>query len=244
MIEPKLPELIVALDVEERDIAIALVKDLDGVAGFFKVGSRLFTACGPDIVKEIKDTGARVFLDLKFHDIPATVAGSVKAAVGIGADMLTIHAGGGAEMMRAAAMAASEKAANLSVQQPILLGVTVLTSLSSEELSQVFGYKGDVLDLVIKLAAMAKDSGLNGVVSSVWEAGMIRESLGGEFIVVTPGIRPKTAVIGDQKRFAAPRDALMSGADYVVVGRPIIKAPSPRTAAVNILKELGYDVSP
>ncbi len=243
MPETKPPELIVALDVEDGDLAIALVKDLDGVVGFFKVGSRLFTACGPGIIGDIKDAGAGVFLDLKFHDIPATVAGSVKAAVEIGADMLTIHTSGGADMMRAAAEAASEQAEKLSRRKPVLVGVTVLTSLSTDELSEVFGYTGDIPDLVMRLAGLARESGLDGVVSSVWEAGMIREGLGGGFVIVTPGIRPGDSAIGDQKRVATPRDALMAGADYIVVGRPIIKAPSPRAAAVEILNELGYDTA-
>jgi len=238
MADTKLPELIVALDMEEKDLALAMVGELGEVVNFYKVGSRLFTACGPDIVREIKRAGNRVFLDLKFHDIPATVAGSVRAAVRIGVDMLTIHTSGGLDMMKMAVEASSEEAEKLALKKPMLLGVTVLTSLTSGELLQMFDYTGKVEELVLNLADMAKDAGLDGVVSSVWEAEAIRKAVGEGFVIVTPGIRPQDSAIGDQKRVATPRDALLAGADYIVVGRPITKSTSPRDEAVAILEEL------
>jgi len=238
MADTKLPELIVALDMEEKDLALAMVGELGEAVNFYKIGSRLFTACGPDIVKEIKGAGKRVFLDLKFHDIPATVAGSVRAAVRIGVDMLTIHTSGGLEMMKMAVEASSEEAEKLAIRRPTLIGVTILTSLTSSELSRIFGYSGEVESLVLKLAEMAKDAGLDGVVSSVWEAEAIRRAVGERFVIVTPGIRPQDSVIADQKRVATPRDALLAGSDFIVVGRPITKSPSPKEEAVAILEEL------
>ena len=223
MADTKLPELIVALDMEEKDLALAMVGELGDSVNFYKIGSRLFTACGPDIVREIKGVGNRVFLDLKFHDIPATVAGSVRAAIRVGADMLTIHTGGGLDMMRMAVEASHDESEKLAVKRPVLLGVTVLTSLTSSELSQMFGYSGKVEELVLKLAVMAREAGLDGVVSSVWEAEALRKAAGEGFVIVTPGIRPQDYAIGDQKRVATPRDALLAGADFIVVGRPITK---------------------
>lgn len=235
------PDLIVALDVEKREEATALVSDLSGVVDFFKVGSRLFTAEGPQMVRELLDSGVRIFLDLKFHDIPATVAGSVRAATGLGVRMMTLHASGGLDMMRAAAAEAAETAEALRIERPILVGVTVLTSLSRDDLSFVMPVDGPISDLVLKLAERAQEAGLDGIVASVEEAPDIKKRFGTEFIVVTPGIRPAGAESEDQKRVATPRRAAEAGSDYLVVGRPIIRASSPARAAEAILEELKRD---
>jgi len=232
------PKVIVALDVEERDRALEIVDLTSPAIDIYKIGSRLFTSEGPAIVKEIGSRGASVFLDLKFHDIPATVEGSVRAATALGVAMMTIHTSGGLEMMRAAAKAASDESKRLSIVRPIVVGVTVLTSLSKEDLSRTFGTSGAVRDLVLRLASQAREAGLDGVVASVEEARLIKDELGDGFKVVTPGIRPAGAAAGDQKRIATPRAAREAGSDYLVVGRPVIEAPSPRAAAEQILREL------
>ena len=234
-----MPEVITALDVENRAEAEALVAGLDGLIDFFKVGSRLFTAEGPSMVKELQEAGARIFLDLKFHDIPATVAGSVRVATALGVRMMTLHASGGLDMMAAAASEAAETAEMLGIKRPLLVGVTVLTSLSREDISLVLSPGGQVSDIVLRLAERAREAGLDGIVASVEETGLVKERLGSEFIVVTPGIRPSGAEVGDQKRVATPRKAAEAGSDYLVVGRPIIQAPSPAEAARAILEELG-----
>lgn len=231
-------EVITALDVESREEAAALVAGLFGLIDFFKVGSRLFTAEGPPMVRELQEAGARIFLDLKFHDIPATVAGSVRAATTLGVRMMTLHASGGIDMMKAAAREAGETAEKLGIERPLIVGVTVLTSLSVEDLFAVMPFDGQVSDIVLRLAERAKAAGLDGIVASVEEARLVKERLGNEFIVVTPGIRPSGADVGDQKRVATPRKAAEAGSDYLVVGRPIIKAPSPAEAAKAILEEL------
>ena len=232
------PEVITALDVESRGEASALAGELLGVVDFFKVGSRLFTAEGPSMVKELREAGARIFLDLKFHDIPATVAGSVRAAATLGVRMMTLHTSGGLDMMKAAAGEAAETSEKLGIERPLLVGVTVLTSLSKEDLSAMTTFDGQISDLVLRLAERAKAAGLDGIVASVEEARLVKERLGEGFVVVTPGIRPSGADTGDQKRVATPRKAAEAGSDYLVVGRPIIQAPSPAESARAILQEL------
>ncbi|UCF04293.1 MAG: orotidine-5'-phosphate decarboxylase [bacterium] len=232
------PEVIVALDVEDVREALRLVQLLRGRIHRYKIGSRLFTAAGPEIVSRIRSGGGAVFLDLKFHDIPATVAGSVRAAVGHDVWMMTIHTSGGLEMMRAAAEAAAEEAVKCGVDRPLLVGVTVLTSLSAPDLA-VFGpIDGGIEDLVLRLAAQASEAGLDGVVASVAEAERIKRDVGEGFIVVTPGIRPAGGAVHDQKRVATPAMAAHAGADFIVVGRSIIGADSPPEAAEQILNEL------
>ncbi|MCK4539185.1 MAG: orotidine-5'-phosphate decarboxylase [Candidatus Krumholzibacteria bacterium] len=234
----KIPGVIVALDVEERKKAIKLVDRLKGQIDFFKVGSRLFTAEGPGMVQEITASGARVFLDLKFHDIPATVAGSVRAACGLGISMMTIHTCGGSDMMKAAADEAGEYAERSGGARPLIVGVTVLTSMSKEDLADVSCYDGGVEDLVLRRADRAVSSGLDGVVASVRETAAIRKEFGEDIVIVTPGIRPAGASVGDQKRVATPRVAMESGSTYLVVGRPIYQAESPAEAAAAIIGEM------
>ena len=234
----KIPGVIVALDVEEREKAIDLVDRLEGQIDFFKVGSRLFTAEGPGMVKEITASGARVFLDLKFHDIPATVAGSVRAACGLGISMMTIHTCGGSDMMKAAADEAGEYAGHSGGKKPLIVGVTVLTSMSGEDLADISCYDGGVENLVLRRADRALSSGLDGVVASVRETAAIRKEFGEDIIIVTPGIRPAGASVGDQKRVATPKVAMESGSTYLVVGRPIYQAESPAEAAAGIIGEM------
>jgi len=233
------PRIIAALDVEKRLDAISLVADLRGKVNHFKVGSRLFTAEGPGMISEINDAGGSIFLDLKFHDIPATVAGSVRAACGLHVFLMTVHTAGGYDMMKAAADEAAAFADQSGLPRPKLVGVTVLTSMSAEDLAGASGYGGSVEDLVLKRAELAKKSGLDGIVASVKEAGRIREAFGDSFIIVTPGIRPAGAAACDQKRVATPRDAIDAGSDYLVIGRPIYQAESPGAAADAILAEMG-----
>jgi len=228
-------KIIVALDVETEAQAITLVKKLKGKAGVFKIGKELFTACGPSIVKKIQKLGGKVFLDLKFHDIPNTVAKAVAQASKLGVYMVTIHTSGGLEMMQAAAKAAKENAPK--GKMPIVLGVTVLTSLDDAALKKI-GYKYNAEQMVLRLAKLAKEAGLGGIVSSPKEVKKLRRALGKNMVLVTPGIRPLWAAAGDQKRIMTPKDAVKAGADYMVIGRPITAHKNPAEAAELIAKEI------
>jgi orotidine-5'-phosphate decarboxylase len=232
-------QLIVALDVDSGERALNLVSTLGTVAGAFKIGSRLFTLEGPDFVRTVVGTGARVFLDLKFHDIPNTVAQAVDAAVETGAWMVNVHASGGIPMMQAAARAGREAAQRIRRPPPILIAVTVLTSMDDATLRDV-GVQRPLLDQVIALAKMAQSAGMDGVVASPQETTAIREACGKDFVIVTPGIRGAAAGSekNDQARTMGPADAIRAGASYIVVGRPIIAAADPRSAAEAIAKEL------
>lgn len=231
--------LLVALDVDGADRALAIAEQVGGVAGGLKVGSRLFTMAGPDLVRRLVDSGARVFLDLKFHDIPNTVAQAVDAAVRTGAWMINVHAAGGPAMMQAAARAAADAAAATGVQPPLVIGVTVLTSMDGATLQQT-GVARPLLDHVLALARMAQFAGLHGVVASPQETSAIRQACGPDFAIVTPGIRGASAgqEKNDQSRTLGPAEAVKAGATYIVVGRPIIAAPDPRGAAQAIVEEL------
>ncbi len=227
--------LIVALDVGDRASALNLVEQLSGQVGMFKIGLQLYTATGPDIVREIIAAGERVFLDLKFHDIPNTVAGAAQSATRLGVTIFNVHTLGGTEMMRAAAQAVG---AMESEQPPAVLGVTVLTSMNAGDLANV-GIARSVEDEVLRLATLARDAGLAGVVASPREIRMIREQVAPDnFIILTPGIRPLWSASGDQKRIATPARALGDGADYLVIGRAITDSANPRDAVARILEEI------
>jgi orotidine-5'-phosphate decarboxylase len=222
--------LLVALDVERLDEADALLDRLEGTIGGCKIGSQLFTAAGPAAIEHALKRGYRVFLDLKYHDIPNTVTGAVREATRLGVFMLNVHASGGAAMMRAAATAATKAAADFSAKRPICLGVTVLTSLDRRALETEVGVAGTVQAHVLRLAEGARAAGLDGCVASAQEIGLLRGALGRDWVIVTPGIRPADRD-DDQARIATPEAAVRAGADYLVVGRPITAAPDPIAAA-------------
>jgi len=230
--------ILVALDVESAAKAVELANVLRGSVGGFKIGKQLFTAAGPAMVRELTSRGDRVFLDLKFHDIPNTVAGAVQSAVTTGAWMVNVHCSGGSAMMKAAAEAATKAAAKLSQQRPLVIGVTVLTSMTDAALKEI-GVETPMLDQVVRLATLAKSSGLDGVVASPQEVGAIRRACGAQFEIVTPGIRPADQQgKDDQARTMTPAEAIEAGATYLVIGRPITGAPDPRSAAEQILATL------
>ena len=234
-------KLLVALDVESADRAMQLVTTLRGVAGGFKIGNRLFTTEGPTLVRRIVDAGSRVFLDLKYHDIPNTVAQAVEAAAATGAWMINVHASGGTAMMEAAARAARETSSRLGRPAPLMIGVTVLTSMDQQALRAI-GVERSVLDQVIALARLTQQAGLQGVVASAQETPAIRQACGPEFQIVTPGIRGASAgtELNDQSRTMGPAEAVRAGASYIVIGRPIIGASDPRAAAAAIVDELAH----
>ncbi len=240
-------KLIVALDVDTLEKAEHFVDTLSSKVKLFKIGSQLFTACGPEAVKMVGERGGRVFLDLKFHDIPNTVRNavftgtslscilstvypdlhkSIAAAIQYPVFMMTVHTDGGIEMMRYALEGAAKRAKELKITRPFVVGVTVLTSNEKEETTA---------DLVLERAGWVKNAGLDGVVCSVQEAAAVRKAYGKNFLIVTPGIRPKGADLGDQKRVATAKDAIAAGADYIVVGRPILEAKDPLKAVEELI---------
>ena len=223
--------IFVALDTTDLDRALALGRGLKGFIGGVKVGKEFFTALGPAGVGALGELGLPVFLDLKFHDIPATVAGAVRAALALKPFIINVHASGGAEMMRAAVEAAD------GPDRPLVVAVTVLTSLADEDLAAT-GVAGDAAAQVLRLDGLAKRSGLDGVVCSAREAEALRAALGDDFKLVVPGIRPQWAAGDDQKRIVTPAEAVAKGADYLVIGRPITAADDPADAARRIAAEL------
>ena len=232
-------QLLVALDVDTGARARELATTLRDVVGGVKIGSRLFTLEGPSLVRELADQGIKVFLDLKFHDIPNTVAQAVESGVRTGAWMINVHASGGVPMMQAAAHAAAATAAAIGRPRPLVIGVTVLTSMDDVTLKSV-GVTRPLDEQVVQLARMAREAGLDGVVASPLETAAIRDACGTAFTIVTPGIRGAAAGAdrNDQHRTMGPAQAVRAGASYIVVGRPIIGAPDPRAAAAAIAEEL------
>jgi orotidine-5'-phosphate decarboxylase len=231
--------LIVALDVESVADAERLVDRLQGLVTRFKIGSQLFTAAGPGAVEAIQKRGAEVFLDLKFHDIPNTVAGAAREATRMGVLMFNVHAAGGRAMMTAAAEATATAARELGRRRPIVLAVTVLTSLDRAAVGRELRVSDSVEGHVLHLASLAADAGLDGCVASPREIGGLRLSRGPNWVIVTPGVRPAGSALGDQSRIATPASAIGAGAHYLVVGRPITAAPDPARAAEAVLREMG-----
>lgn len=226
--------IFVALDTADLEKAVGLAQQLKELVGGIKLGKEFFTALGPEGVREVSAVGLPVFLDLKFHDIPATVAGAVRAALALKPVMLNVHAAGGETMMRAAAEAAAEA----GEERPLVLAVTVLTSLWSGDLAAT-GIESPAGAQVLRLARLAESCGLDGVVCSAREATDLRHEFGEDFKLVVPGIRPDWAQTDDQKRTQTPAEAVASGADYLVIGRPITGDPDPADAAKRIVDELG-----
>ncbi|MBQ3369202.1 orotidine-5'-phosphate decarboxylase [bacterium] len=224
-------KIFVALDVENKEKALEIVSDLRGLGACFKIGKQLFTSTGPELVREIVAMGEDVFLDLKYHDIPNTVAKAGVAAAQLGVKIFNVHASGGRKMMEAV-RSEMDKLTN----PPLVLAVTILTSLGEEDIREV-GFDRTIPEQIAKLAKLAKDSGMDGVVASPLEIELIRETCGRDFKILTPGIRPAFAAVNDQKRIATPAEALRKGADYLVIGRPITAAENRRDAFLKILEE-------
>ena len=231
-------KLIVALDFDTTDRALALVDELRDSVGMFKVGMQLFTAAGPDFVRRIVSQGSRVFLDLKYHDIPNTVALAAVEATRLGVSLFNIHTSGGSEMMKWTANAVAETAVHENLTAPKVLGVTLLTSIDQETLDEI-GISGQPPEIVGRLANLAQESGLDGVVASAQEIELIRQAVPeSDFLIVTPGIRSSTDDVQDQRRMMTAGEAIRAGADYIVVGRPIIKAADPSAAAYRFVSEM------
>jgi orotidine-5'-phosphate decarboxylase len=230
--------IIIALDVPTFAATADLMDKLGDRARSLKVGSQLFTSVGPDIIREIKRRGKKLFLDLKFHDIPNTVARASEAATELGVDIFNVHVSGGLEMMRDAAQATKAKASELGIEKPIVLGVTILTSIDETMFQSVLGTGNSLKDQIVHMAKLAQQAGLDGVVASPQEIRLIREACGEDFVVLTPGVRPEWASSDDQKRTMTPVGAFKAGADYVVIGRPIYRAPEPADALARILEQL------
>lgn len=231
-------DIITALDFNDINKAKELVKKVGPYVSYYKVGLELFVSSGPSIIDWLKSENKKVFLDLKFHDIPNTASCAVSAATNFGVDIINVHTQGGKEMMRQCVEKLQNECSKKNISKPLLIGVTLLTSLDDSHLHE-YGISGfSSASYVLRLAGCAKECGLDGVVSSAKETKIIKENFGSEFITVTPGIRPSGADVTDQKRIVTPRDALQLGSDYIVVGRPITAAEDPACAAESIVKEI------
>ena len=229
--------LIVALDVSSAAQARRIVQAIGEAATTYKVGKQLFTAEGPQLVRELISSGRKVFLDLKYHDIPNTVGAAVRSAAELGVTMLTVHASGGSKMLKAAVEAAAQSAA-----KPTVLAVTVLTSLSDSDLQEI-GIAGTVLPQVLRLGTLARKAGCGGLVASAHEARELRPELGQGFAIVTPGVRPAGSDVGDQARVVTPQAAITAGATHLVVGRPILESAYPAKAVADILADIEMAVA-
>jgi len=231
-------KLIVALDVPDISIAKQHMAKLGSNVDYFKIGSQLFTLYGPSVVEEALSCGGKVFLDLKYHDIPNTVEKAARAAVRLGVSIFNVHAVGGLDMMKSAVLGAKEESQKLGVRCPVVLGVTVLTSMSEDMHMDCFGKTSSISDTVLFLCSQVKKAGLDGVVSSPLEISLVKEHMGEDFQVLTPGIRPEWSETGDQKRFTTPQEAVKAGADYLVIGRPILNSQDPCDAVERIRKAM------
>jgi orotidine-5'-phosphate decarboxylase len=231
-------KIMVALDYPTAQEAEALVKSLEGIPCWMKVGMQLFYSAGPGFVASLKERGYRIFLDLKMHDIPNTVKGGAESITRLGVDMFNVHAAGGKQMMEAA-LEGVDKALAAGSGRPLVIGVTQLTSTSQPVMNEEIGIAGTVEDAVLRYARLTQAAGLNGVVASPLEVTRIKEACGSGFVTVTPGIRPAGADIGDQSRVMTPPEAFRQGTDYVVIGRPITAAASPREALESIIASIG-----
>ena len=233
--------LVLALDVDDFKKAEQLVGKLSDYVGVFKIGSQLFTAEGAKVVNMINERGSKVFLDLKFHDIPNTVARAAEVATKLGVYIFNVHTSGGYEMMKAATEATAKTSQELGIRKSLILGVTLLTSINQEILEKEIGIKKRLKKQVVHMAKLAKDAGLDGVVASSWEIKEIRKTCGKDFVILTPGIRPAGKSSDDQKRVMTPREAIKLGSDFLVIGRPIRNASNPVEAAKEILREMEGD---
>ncbi|RXT15511.1 orotidine-5'-phosphate decarboxylase [Ammoniphilus sp. CFH 90114] len=226
--------IIIALDYSKAEEALACANKLQGTASYVKVGMQLYYGAGPTVVGRLKDMGFKVFVDLKVHDIPNTAKGAMKSLAALGVDMVNVHAAGGKEMMMAAREGLEQGAGK--GRQPLLIGVTQLTSTTQETMNQQIGITGSIADCVKHYAILAKEAGLDGVVASPLEVPLVKESCGDSFITVTPGIRPAGADVGDQKRITTPEMAFELGSDYIVIGRPVTQAADPAAAMSQIIE--------
>ena len=234
--DPK-DRIIIALDADSRQKAMAIVEELKAQVRFFKIGFELFSSCGPSIVEDLAKKGCRIFLDLKYHDIPNTVSKAAVSASRLGVFMLNVHALGGYDMMKKCADALREESVRLNIERPKLIAVTVLTSMDEVALKKV-GISDTMDSEVLRLAKLAETAGLDGVVASPSEIVILRKEFGKDFLIVTPGVRPLWAATGDQKRIATPKEAIASGASFIVVGRPVTDAPDRAAAAAKIIEEI------
>jgi len=230
--------IVLALDVDNDKEALRLVAELGDLVGTFKVGHQLFTAYGPDIVRKIRDAGGRVFLDLKYHDIPNTVAKASAEAVRLGVSIFNVHALGGLDMMKASVGTAQETADKLGLPMPTVLAVTILTSLSEKNLRRELKIMRSLQREVCHLGRLARRAGMHGVVASPQEIKMLRRTIRGDFVILTPGVRPVWAKKDDQERIMTPSQAVAAGADYIVIGRPVLKADDRRAAVEKVLDEI------
>ncbi|MFO8015659.1 MAG: orotidine-5'-phosphate decarboxylase [Candidatus Woesearchaeota archaeon] len=236
-LKPK-ERLVLPLDVGSLDEAKEIIDELKESAGVFKVNS-LFTKCGTAVIEEIQKAKCKTFLDLKFHDIPNTVANYARAAARLGVYMFNVHCSGGVEMMKAAAEGAEDEAETMGFDRPLVLGVTVLTSTGRETMNNELRIEGSVEEQVVHLAKLAKKAGLDGVVASAKEVRPIRDACGDDFVILTPGIRPSWSAKDDQKRVVTPADAISNGSDFIVIGRPILNAENRKEAAKKVVEEMG-----
>lgn len=230
--------IVLALDIDSEREAISIADELKDSVGMFKIGHQLFTAYGPDIVRRIIAKGGKVFLDLKYHDIPNTVAKASAEAVKLGVSIFNVHSLGGLDMMKAAAEAAKEAALKFGVPVPLVLAVTVLTSMDEKSLRRELKITRSLPREVSHLARMAQRAGMQGVVASPQEIRMLRRAIRGDFVILTPGVRPDWSSKDDQKRIMTPKEAISAGADYIVVGRPVLKAEDRKAAVGKILEEI------